>query len=318
VALSGWLDGLLAGAANALVGNPPEAAGLEWRGPALVLCVRCGPVRVAVAGGAASRSSGPDEPPRPLAPWCSAVLEAGEYLHLAALPGGCACLAVSGGVQVVPVLGSRATHGRTRLGGLHGRMLQPGDGFACGGLATGDRTIWRAAALPAWHDGGPIRVLPGPQHDHFTPAAQAALVDVPWQVTPALDRMGLRLAGPALAHVDAAAADIVSDGVAPGTIQVPASGQPIVLLADCQTVGGYPKIATVIRADLPRLAQVRPGDALRFAVVDGPAARAAAQQVHRRWQAWCAALQRGRSAGWPDEAALHTANLVSGMLRAEP
>jgi allophanate hydrolase len=318
VARAGWLDPLLAGAANALVGNPPEAAGLEWRGPALVLQVQRGPVRIAVAGAAAGWSATPDESPRPLAPWGSAVLATGTYLHLAALPGGCACLAVSGGVQVAPVLGSRATHGRTRLGGLAGRMLQPGDGFACDRLADGDHIVWRAAAPPAWHDDGPIRVLPGPQHDHFTPAAQAALVAVPWRVTPALDRMGVRLAGPALAHVDAAAADIVSDGVVPGAIQVPADGQPIVLLADCQTVGGYPKIATVIGADLPRLAQVRPGEALRFAVVDGAATRAAAQQVQRRWRAWCAALQRGRPAGWLDEAALGRDNLISGMWRAEP
>ena len=161
-------------------------------------------------------------------------------------------------------------------------------------------------------------MLPGPQADHFTPAAQATLTDAPWRVTPALDRMGIRLAGPALVHVDAAATDIVSDGVVPGAIQVPADGQPIVLLADAQTVGGYPKIATVISADLPRLAQARAGDTLRFAVVDGHQARAAAQQVRQRWQAWCAALRRGRPAGGVDEAALYRDNLISGMLRADP
>lgn len=318
VARSGWLDPWLAGAANALVGNPPGAAGLEWRGPALRLRVRAGPVRIAVAGGVARWSDGPDAPSQPLAPWCSAVLATGACLHLAALPGGCACLAVSGGVQVPQVLGSRATHGRTRLGGLDGRMLQPGDVLACDRLAGDDARVWCAAAPPAWHDAGPIRVLPGPQADHFTPAAQAALTDVPWRVTPALDRMGIRLAGPALVHVDAAAADIVSDGVVPGAIQVPADGQPIVLLADAQTVGGYPKIATVISADLPRLAQRRAGDTLRFAVVDGRQARAAAQQVRQRWQAWCAALRRGRPAGGVDEAALYRDNLISGMLRADP
>ena len=318
VALSGWLDGWMAGAANALAGNLPQAACLEWRGPALRLRVAQGPVRVAVAGGAAAWAPDAQARPQPLPPWQSVLLEEGAMLDLAALSGGCAWMAVSGGVRVAPVLGSRATHLRTRMGGLDGRMLQPGDRLGCAALASEDRRLWCAAAAPDWLEAGPIRVLPGPQQDHFSAEAWARLLDSAWQVTPALDRMGLRLAGPALAHVDAAAADIVSDGVVPGAIQVPADGQPIVLLADAQTVGGYPKIATVIRADLPRLAQARPGERLTFAAVDGAGARAALARLRVRWQAWCAALRPARPPGGIDEQALYRDNLISGMLRAEP
>ena len=318
VALSGWLDGWMAGAANALAGNPPQAACLEWRGPALRLRVAQGPLRVAVAGGAAAWAPDAQARPQPLPPWQSVLLEEGAMLDLAALSGGCAWMAVSGGVRVAPVLGSRATHLRTRMGGLDGRMLQPGDRLGCAALASEDRRLWCAAAAPDWLEAGPIRVLPGPQQDHFSAEAWARLLANAWQVTPALDRMGLRLAGPALAHVDAAAADIVSDGVVPGAIQVPADGQPIVLLADAQTAGGYPKIATVIRADLPRLAQARPGERLTFAAIDGTGARAALARLRVRWQAWCAALRPARPPGGIDEQALYRDNLISGMLRAEP
>jgi allophanate hydrolase len=156
--------------------------------------------------------------------------------------------------------------------------------------------------------------MAGPQRDHFTDAAWATLLDATWTATAEQDRMGLRLAGPALAHVSPQAADIVSDGVVPGVLQVPASGQPIVLLADAQTVGGYPKIATVISADLPRIAQARPGQTLRFTAVDAAGARAALADLRARWQAWAATLVAGLPPGEVDEAALWSANLVDGVV----
>ena len=116
----------------------------------------------------------------------------------------------------------------------------------------------------------------------------------------------------------ASARERTSEPVFPGTVQLPPDGLPIVLLADAQTVGGYPKIATVIRADLPRLAQARPGERLTFAAVDGAGARAALARLRARWQAWCAALRPARPPGGIDEQALYRDNLISGMLRAEP
>lgn len=174
---------------------------------------------------------------------------------------------------------------------------------------------WQAPE-PWQAEPGPIRVLWGPQDDHFQPEALRLFERTDWQATALQDRMGLRFAGPALAHTSAAAADIVSDAATPGTIQVPANGQPIVLLADCQTVGGYPKIATVIRADLPRLAHLPAGSVVRFQAVDHAAARAALLQQHARWQAWVARRRPHHPPGRLDIDALYAANLVSGMVDA--
>jgi allophanate hydrolase len=317
VALAGCLDLPLAEAANVLAGNAAGTACLEWRGPGLTLQVVCGPVRVALAGRATARVVPGEGPARSLGAWRGATLVEGDRLVLGAVAAGCAYLALGGGVQVPAVLGSRSTHGRTRMGGLEGRMLRPGDRLPCGRLSAGSGRALQAPRPFAPPD-GPIRVVWGPQQDHFTAAARAQFIATPWRVTPEQDRMGLRLAGPALAHVDAAAADIASDGVAPGAVQVPASGQPIVLLADGQTVGGYPKIACVIRADLPRLAQAPVGSTLRFEPVEAAAARAALRTEQRRWQDWAATLVPCGPEGLPDPAALCGLNLISGMVRAEP
>ncbi|WP_442776934.1 hypothetical protein [Sphaerotilus montanus] len=139
-----------------------------------------------------------------------------------------------------------------------------------------------------------------------------------WQDTAERDRRGGRRAAPPLAQAPAGPADIVSDAVVPGAVQVPANGLPVVLLADGQTVGGYPKIATVIRADLPRLALMPAGRTLRFEAVDAPTARQALLATQADWQAWVASLVPHRPEGWLDEGALYHGNLVSGMLRAEP
>jgi len=317
VAQAGWLVPPWADAANVLVGNPVDAAGLEWRGPGLVLQVVRGPVRMAVAGPVRMEVSRGGGPARSLDPWCSATLAEGDRLHLGAAAEGWACLALGGGVRVPLVLGSRATHVRTRFGGLDGRMLAPGDRLPCHrceGFGMQERRAWSPLALPT----GPIRILWGPQDDHFTAQARAQLLDTDWQVTAEQDRMGMRLAGPPLAHVSAAAADIVSDGVVSGAVQVPANGLPVVLLADGQTVGGYPKIATVIRADLPRLALMPAGRTLRFAAVDAPTARHALLTAQADWQTWVSSLVLHRPDGWLDERALYNDNLISGMWRADP
>jgi len=316
IPLAGWLDRPLAEAANALLGNPPDAACIELRGPGPALRVLDGPVRVALAGRAGATVQRADAAAQPLPAWTSATLQAGDTLRLAPVAGGCAYLALGGGVLVPPVLGSRATYVRAGLGGLHGGPLRAGDRLPCARAAT-PHGRERQAPRPWTGGDGPIRVLPGPQADHFDDAALAAFLDSAWQATPAQDRMGLRLAGPVLAHRSAAQADIVSDGVAPGAVQVPASGQPIVLLADGQTVGGYPKIATVIAADLPRLAQAAPGSWLRFQAVDAAAAHAALAALRARWADWAAALQDLAPSGLPDEAALYASNLISGMVHAQ-
>jgi len=335
--VAGWLDGPLARAALALLGQPGDAAVLELRGAGTVLAVRRGPVQMALAGRIGAQVLGAEGARRPLPAWQTATLQTGEQLQLGPAETGCAYLAVASGLALPPAFGSRSSDWRAGLAGVLGRPLQPGDELPCGIPASAEPatpTTAATAATPAtasaptaaaheWQcaepwaaSDGPIRVLPGPQDDHFSPEAIARFYGEAWQATTAQDRMGLRFEGPPLAHRTPAAADIVSDGVAPGAIQVPANGQPIVLLADGQTVGGYPKIATVIQADLPRLAHLRPGTRVRFAAVDRAEARRAAQQEAERWQRWLAGRRPARPPGGIDEAALYAANLISGIIDA--
>ena len=315
--LSGWLDAPLAQAANALLGNDLNAAVLELRGVGTVLRVKHGPLRVALTGRIAAQRVREGSARTPLPAWQTATLHAGDTLQLGSADSGCAYLAVAGGIALAPAFGSRASYWRAGLSGVLGRAFHPGDLLPCGESSGADPREWRCR-LPWEPDSGPIRVILGPQDDHFPPEAVARFFAQEWQTTPAQDRMGLRFEGEALAHRSPEAADIVSDGVAPGAIQVPANGQPIVLLADGQTVGGYPKIATVITADLPRLAHLRPGTRVRFEAVTHEQAHAALRRQRERWQAWMTGIEAFLPPGQVDEAALYGANLISGMLATHP
>lgn len=315
VPVSGWLDADLAHCANALVGNAPQAAVLEMRamGPALQL-VRATAL-VAVCGQVAVRLKRAGGLVQDVGAWCSFVMHAGDCLLVGAVADGCAYLACTGGWQVPEHMGSRSTYARVGLGGLHGRALQVGDQLPFLTTPTTLMETWRADA-PFAHQPGPIRLMPGPQASHFHDDALQTLVQHEWQASAAQDRMGIRLGGVPLAHAHAGAADIVSDAVTPGAIQVPADGQPIVLLTDCQTMGGYPKIAVVIAADLPRMAHLPAGSACRFAWVDAVQAREALQQAQAAWQAWRQGLRRYQAPGWVDEASLLGHNLIDGMIDA--
>jgi allophanate hydrolase len=313
---SGWLDAPLAQAANALVGNTGAAAVLELRGQGTLLRVPAGPARVVLAGHVKAQWLRADGSSVPLPAWQSATLQAGDRLQLGAAESACAYLAVSGGFQLPMQIGSRSSYWRAGLAGVQGRPLQAGDLLPCHSWTTPDPTEWctpQGWALPS----GPIRVLLGPQQDHFQDIAIETFLSTDWEATAEQDRMGLRLRGAELAHRSKAQADIVSDAVTPGAIQVPANGQPIVLMADSQTVGGYPKIATIITADLPRLAHMKPGRHLQFQAVSSVQARQALQDQKAHWMQWLASRQRYLPAGYIDETALYSNNLISGFLHAE-
>jgi len=316
LAVSGYLDRPLADCANTLVGNPPDAACLELRGLGPQLAVRQGPLRVALAGNVAATILRANGSSQPLPAWQSATLAEQDSLKIGAVVGGTAYLALSGGCAVPRQLGSRSTYQRAGIGGIDGHALQAGDRIPC--VQLGQRDYREIRSEPFVHADGPIRVLLGPQAGHFTKDAIATFLATSFTATAEQDRMGLRLAGPVLAHSSPAAADIVSDGVTPGAIQVPANGLPIILLADCQTVGGYPKIATIISADLPRLAHCPPGSTIRFQAVDLTGARQALADLRRQWAAWAQGLHSFLPAGSLDEAALYAGNLISGTVRAEP
>ncbi|MBI5066823.1 MAG: biotin-dependent carboxyltransferase [Deltaproteobacteria bacterium] len=274
--LAGAMDRLALAGANLLVGNPPGAAGVElslvggtWRFEEETLAALCGADMAATLEG------------EPLAPWCSFRAPRGASLVLGhARSGVRAYLAVRGGIDVPAVLGSRSTYTRARVGGLEGRALRGGDRLPVGaarGRAPAPRR-WPGAPPPC---GGPIalRAIPGPQEDRFTAEGIATFFSESYRVGPANDRMGYRLLGPPVAHLNGA--DIITDALLPGAVQVPGSGEPIVLMADAQTTGGYARIATVIGPDLRLLAQARPGDEVRFRPVDQAAAVGALRQERR-------------------------------------
>lgn len=279
---AGALDPASAALANRLVGNPADAAVLEiaMTGPTLEFAQ---PVRIALCGATTqarfdARDGAVIDVPggRPVA------LPAGR-LRIGALRDGVrAWLAIGGGIDTPPVLGSRSTDLRGGFGGLDGRALRAGDVLALGAHDSIEITVPHA---PAWWvslDAGIARDAP----IRFVPACEAALalLERVWRVDPRSDRQGLRLDGDASSL---ALPEQVSAAVAPGTVQWPPDGRPIVLLADAQTVGGYPRLGHVIAADLPRLAQCRAGDALRFEAVDS----AAAAEAWRRRRAEIARLE---------------------------
>ena len=224
----------------------------------------------------------------------------------------CCYLVVEGGIAVLPVLGSVSTYVRAGLGGLDGRALQQGDVMPLGLLQAGDGGERHLPnPLPPTAD-QPIRIVPGPQQEYFTEDAVATLLSAEFRVSGQADRMGLRLDGPQLRH--RAGWDIVSDAIPTGAIQVPGSGQPILLLADHQTTGGYPKIATVISADLPVVGRRRPGDALRFAAIEVAAAEELYREEERRLKALIAAIEPLPQGGGIDLGSLYAGNLISGVV----
>lgn len=316
IPLSGWLDAPLAEAANALVGNAGGEAVLELRGMGTELRIKSGPVRVALTGNIGAKWLTQNGTITALPAWQTATLQTGDRLALGAAEAGCAYLAVASGLQLPTQLGSRSSYWRAGFEGLQGRALRPGDLLPCRTWTESDFREWRSREPWADH-AGVIRVILGPQQDHFLPESIETFQHEEWEATAEQDRMGLRLRGAALSHLNAAATDIVSDAVTPGAIQVPANGQPIVLLADSQTVGGYPKIATVIQADLPKLAHAKPGSRLRFQSVTSAQARQALKEQREAWIQWLATRESFLPPGFIDEKALYNCNLVSGMLRAE-
>ncbi|MCB1887308.1 MAG: biotin-dependent carboxyltransferase family protein [Rhodocyclaceae bacterium] len=310
---SGALDPQQMHLANALVGNPRGTPVIECFEGGLKLIAEGAGLRVAVAGSARLVISGP-EGSRAAASWQAIDLAPDESLGVLACDGDqrCVCVAVFG-LSVPLVLGSASTYARAGLGGIAGRTLAAGDRLSAAPTPPSPGLV---LPYPPAADEGAIRILPGPQADHFDADALSTLLGTTYTVGAESDRMGLRLTGPALTHRDTASREILSDATVPGNIQVPGNGLPIVLLADAQTAGGYPKIATVISADLPRLATCRPGARLRFAAVDRAAAEQAARDRAAALDVLLASLAPRPIDGSIDPAALLGANLAGEAVNA--
>jgi biotin-dependent carboxylase-like uncharacterized protein len=311
VPVSGALDGVNLRLANALAGNPPGAPALEIliSGPAFEIAADT--VRVALAGAGASLAIGPQKVRVDAGQ--SLTLLRGEVIEVvAARQSACCYLAVEGGIAVPLVLGSASTYVRAAIGGLDGRALRKGDFVPLAMARASDRPELRLSSPVEATDDQPIRVVLGPQQEYFTEEAVAALLASEFRISQSADRMGMRLDGPLLQH--RRGWDIVSDAIMTGAIQVPGSGQPILLLADHQTTGGYPKIATVISADLTIVGRRRPGDTVRFAAVTVEAAEALCRDTERRLSEMLARLEPVPDRPAIDLGSLYDGNLISGVV----
>jgi len=267
--------------ANRLVGNEANAAVIECFEGGLRLSVHERAIRLSHVGDADVTLLRSGER-RMLAPWRSHRSLPGDEIVLR--DTGAARLAVIAvqALSVPAVLGSASTYARAGLGGLDGRALAAGDVLSCSLEPSADGDIMSEGA-PARAERGcdpfepaiaaddaplSLQAVPGPQVDAFDAPSVDAFFATSWTLSAEADRMGARFDGPPLAHRDARSRDIVSDAIVPGSVQVPGSGKPIVMLADAHTAGGYPKIATVLSADLFRLAVQRPGTRFRLERVD--------------------------------------------------
>ena len=258
---SGPVDHVAFVVANRLVGNADGAAGVECTvlGPRFETEAPCA---IAVTGAAMPLTVNGTEAPA----WTTLILKPGDVVKLGAARAGVrAYVAFSGGVDVPSVLGSRATYVRGRLGGLDGRALRKDDRLALFPAPLPKVRRARGRAIPAFDPEPEIRVVLGPQADRFTDEGLGTFLGSAYEMLPQSDRMGARLRGPRIAH--SAGHDILSDGIALGSIQVPGDGQPIALLVDRQSTGGYTKVATVCSFDIGRLGQVKPGHRVRFRAV---------------------------------------------------
>jgi biotin-dependent carboxylase-like uncharacterized protein len=292
VGTAGAMDPLSLACGNLLLGNEENAAAIE---------AQVFPFEIRLAADCALASTGADCAATldgsPVLPWSSFPAGAGQVLRLGPPQGGRwrgarAYVCVAGGIDVPVVLNSRSTQLRGALGGHEGRALKPGDTLAVGTAEGRPAPVFAgvtppALAMPIMVDGVQgIRVLTAAEYECFTPASRDAFWSLAWKITPQSDRYGFRLAGPTLEPI--AAMELRSHGIVPGVIQVPHGGQPIVQMRDAQPSGGYPKIATVIEADLWRLGQAPIGSMVRFVETNWDEALAASAETEH----WLAGVRR--------------------------
>ncbi|MFZ0614171.1 MAG: biotin-dependent carboxyltransferase family protein [Desulfobacterales bacterium] len=273
VAPGGALDDLALRIANLLVDNPENEAALEITLPGFSASVLTEAVMAVTGADLGWTKNG-----RPLGMWQSLRLNKGDVIACRELNTGCrSCLSIGGGWDVPVLMGSKSTSLSSGFGGFEGRPLQKGDVLRAASPSQHLHTAGRKFdlnAVPSCRGYWVVRVVMGPQDDHFSQAAQDLFLNTDFQVSTHSDRTGIRLGGAKIAAREGSAESILSEGVVAGAVQIPGDGQPIILLGETVS-GGYRKIATVIAADLHRLGQVLPGDRLCFQAVTLREARGA-------------------------------------------
>jgi biotin-dependent carboxylase-like uncharacterized protein len=299
--------------ANALAGNPPGTAGLEIGVMGPDLLIEADSVRIALVGPLSpSLVDGPDAPPKPIESDRTHLLKRGQTLKVGLVDGSStAYLVVAGGFDLPPFMASLSTYSRAGIGGFEGRKLAAGDLLPLA-RATAPAGDEKKLGAPFDYGKGPIRVIWGPQDDYFSDKGKRTFIESEYRISKEADRMGIRFDGPTIEH--SKGADIISDGIGPGAIQVPGAGLPIVLLGDRQTVGGYSKIATVASVDLPRLGRALPGQTARFTPISVEEAEKLRREQEARLQRAIAGFQIARPPGGIDLARLYEENLIDGIV----
>jgi biotin-dependent carboxylase-like uncharacterized protein len=265
VSVSGVMDPLSFRLGNILVGNPENTAALEATlvGPTLRFN---SPSAIAITGGNFSPELNGVNVPM----WSVIRVDAGDELQFGKYQDGSRVyIAFAGGIDVPKVMGSRATYLRGSYGGFHGRALEKGDKIPLGKhlfeLRNVERRRVRTHDIPNFKRNRTVRFIVGPHLNEFKEASLHHFLTKDYTISNTSDRMGFRLEGNTLEHKNGA--DILSDFITPGTIQVPGNGQPIIHMADCGTSGGYTKLGVITVNDLPYVAQKKPGDKLHFTKV---------------------------------------------------
>ncbi|MEE9318862.1 MAG: biotin-dependent carboxyltransferase family protein [Granulosicoccus sp.] len=327
--------------ANALVGNALDSPVLECFESGLTLKTGDTAVRIAVVGDAdiwlEPLHDGPHTPTaRSLPAWRSHQIPPDTRIRIRSSGAWRVTVLSISGIALQPHYGSAATYARAALGGLNGKPLQAGDKIPLANVdqaqtekpdlqctphpeIAGSQVDTEPAAQQNQQETPPVidlRAVPGPQEDAFTTAGLTCFFSCDFILTEEADRMGARLQGPTIEHASKAARDIVTDAIIPGSVQVPGSGQPIAMLADAHTAGGYPKIATIISCDLPKLALCRSGQRFHFVSVDVDEAVNLARDAQQTLADILAGIVPVGDA-YVDSAALFQQNLIGGIFDAQ-
>ncbi|SCA56852.1 putative Allophanate hydrolase, subunit 2 [Candidatus Terasakiella magnetica] len=300
--------------ANHLVGNEAEAAGIEFRlmGPTLKAVGE--PLKIAVCGQVTSElvmKNASGLTTHKIQPWRSFTLKPDQELKIGSLEGSATgFIAVLGGVETPTIMKSRSTYARSQIG----NWLEGGDLLPVGAGEMAEQADCVLPSPPIMPASPRVRIVWGPQDDYFDPSEKEKFLNAPYVISKASDRMGARLDGAGLKHKADKGAEIASDGVVLGAIQVPGNGQPIVLLNDGQTVGGYPKIATVISSDLHLIANGLAGMEISFELVTVREACDIARAESQKIEQMKRSIVKASANGFVDLSALYESNLIGGVV----
>lgn len=314
---SGAADPVSLKIGNALVGNKVYEAAIEFRFIGPKLSVVSGSVRFGLAANTeATIILGNGEGNITVLPWQNFSMREGDILNIAPLKDDATgYLTIEGGLKLESVLGSCSTYARAGLGGANGQNLQATDILYANKSKAKDG-LDKIVTQPFRKSKGPLRVILGPQDDYFGKVAVDRFFGCEFNVSNSVDRMGVRLHGNDISALTEKGSDLISDGIIPGTIQVPGDGQPIILFMDCQSVGGYPKIATIISSDLFRVGQLRPDDNIKFEAVTIDDALEAFRRIDEAIETSVNSIQDYLGVGVVNLDALYSSNLVDGIVNA--